>query len=140
VADLIGLLNLGDLEVLVLGDEPLSTAWLPFADRPGGVFVRWHYGENEESVSSRQTEMLEYESGEPEVTLHVLSSPLLVFDSGIPGLEVDKSEGLLLELTPGTYHIGSAKFNPDSMTSMLLHRVELINHETARKDNSASVG
>src|SRR5258707_15417127 len=44
VADLIGLLNLGDLEVLVLGDEPLSTAWLPFADRPGGVIVRWHYG------------------------------------------------------------------------------------------------
>jgi len=78
--------------------------------------------------------MLEYESGEPEVTLHVLSSPLLVFDSGIPGLEVDKSEGLLLELTPGTYHIGSAEFKPDSRTWMLLHRIELISHETARKD------
>jgi hypothetical protein len=138
VADLIGLINLGDLEVLVLGDEPLSTAWLPFADRPGGVFVRWHYGENEESVSSRQTEMLEYETGEPEVTLHVLSSPLLVFDSAIPGLELDKSEGLLLELTPGMYHIGSAEFKPDSRTWMLLHRIELISHETARKDNSAS--
>jgi hypothetical protein len=128
---LIGLLQVGNVEALVLGDEPLATAWLPYRARPGGVVVRWRYAEDKESVSSRQAEMLALEGAEPVVTLRVRSSPLLMFDSAVAGSDLDVTEALLIELQPGTYRVSSAEFNPDESTSLLLHRFELNGNDGA---------
>jgi hypothetical protein len=121
----------GQVEALVLGDEPLATAWLPYQGRPGGVVVRWRYAESDQSVASRQAEILAQEAAEPAVTLHVPSSPLLMFDSAVAGSDLEMTQALRIELQPGTYRVSSAEFNPDENTSLLLHRFELISQDSA---------
>jgi hypothetical protein len=131
IEELIGLLQVGNVEALVLGDEPLATAWHPYRARPGGVIVRWRYAEDKQPVSSRQAEMLALEGAEPVVTLRVRSSLLLMFDSAVAGSDLDVTEALLIELQPGTYRVSSAEFNPDERTSLLLHRFELNGNDGA---------
>jgi hypothetical protein len=131
IEGLIGLLQLGDVEALVFGDEPLATAWLPYQGRPGGVVVRWRYAEGEQSVASRQAEMLAQEAAEPVVALRVRSSSLLMFDSAAAGLDLDMTEALLIELQLGTYWVSSVEFNPDESTSLLLHQFELNGNDGA---------
>ena len=131
IKDLLGIVQVGQVEALVLGDEPLPTAWLPYKGRPGGVAVRWRYADNEQSVASRLAEILAHEAAEPAVTLHVPSSTLLMFDSAVAGADLETAEGLLIELQPATYRVSSAEFNPDERTSLLLHRFELIGQDGA---------
>jgi hypothetical protein len=132
IRDLLGIVHMGQVEALVLGDEPLATAWLPDKGRSGGVVVRWRYAESDQSVASRQAEILAQEAAEPAVTLHVPSSPLLMFDSAVAGSDLEMTQALRIELQPGTYRVSSAEFNPDENTSLLLHRFELIGQEGTR--------
>ena len=48
VNDYLCVLTVGDGQALVFGEEPMSTAWL--ANRNGGTFVRWSYGESQSAV------------------------------------------------------------------------------------------
>src|SRR5215203_1744748 len=50
VADYLGLIDIGDGNGLILGDEPLPTAWLPDEIAFGGILVRWVHAESEQEV------------------------------------------------------------------------------------------
>ncbi|GAA1279237.1 Imm21 family immunity protein [Streptomyces aureus] len=121
--DLVGVLALPDgAEALVLGDEPLSTAYLP-EDR---VLVRWCYAESVEGVTDIIRAGLptaEWEEGP------VLSTTgeLVMFDAAYFGTEVGTlTASTTLELGAGRYRVDSASVEPDRRTSFRVHRfVEL---------------
>jgi hypothetical protein len=123
VTDLVGILSLPDgAEALVLGDEPLSTAYLP----EYRVLVRWYYAESDDGVADVIRDGLptaEWEEGP------VLSTTgkLVMFDAAYFGNEVGTlTDGTALELGAGRYRVDSASVEPDDLTSFRVHRfVEL---------------
>ncbi|WBP92064.1 Imm21 family immunity protein [Kitasatospora cathayae] len=123
VVELVGVLALpGDVEALVLGDEPLSTAYLP----EHRVLVRWCYAESEEGVADIVLAGLptaEWEEGPVLKT----TGELVMFDAAYFGTEVGTlTDSTVLELGAGSYRVDSASIEPDRLTSFRVHRfVEL---------------
>ncbi|MET7893505.1 Imm21 family immunity protein [Streptomyces mirabilis] len=123
VMDLVGVLALPDgAEALVLGDEPLSTAYLPEYQ----VLVRWCYVESEEGVADFIRVGLptaEWAEG-PELST---TGELVMFDAAYFGTEVGTlTDSTVLELGAGRYRVDSASIEPDHLTSFRVHRfVEL---------------
>ena len=123
VVDLVGVLALSDgAEALVLGGEPLSTAYLPECR----VLVRWCYAESDEGVADIirvGIATAEWEEGS------VLSTTgeLVMFDAAYFGTEVGTlADSATLELGAGRYRVDSASVEPDHLTSFHVHRfVEL---------------
>ncbi|MFD5891994.1 Imm21 family immunity protein [Streptomyces sp. NPDC060334] len=123
VMDFLGVLALPDgAEALVLGDEPLSTAYLP----EYRVLVRWCYAESEDGVADVIRAGLAtavWEEGP------VLSTPgdFVMFDAAYFGTEVGTlTDGTVVELGAGRYRVDSANIEPDDLTSFRVHRfVEL---------------
>ncbi|MFE4975529.1 Imm21 family immunity protein [Kitasatospora sp. NPDC056651] len=123
VMDLVGVLELPDgAAALVLGDEPLSTAYLPEHQ----VLVRWYYAETEEGIADIITAGLpnaEWDEGP------VLPTPgeLVMFDAAYFGTEVGTlTDGTAITLDAGRYRVDSASIEPDRLTSFRVHRfVEL---------------
>jgi hypothetical protein len=106
----------------------MQTAFIP---RPGGgVFVRWMYAEDEDSVR-RAVELV------PETiwdaTPHrmgIARGGLLIFDSAYPGDALPTSSGdraiidaVRIEVAPGIYRVDTADYEPDDSTRVILHRL-----------------
>ncbi|MFD9359515.1 Imm21 family immunity protein [Streptomyces sp. NPDC060031] len=123
VMEFVGVLALPDgAEALVLGDEPLSTAYLP----EYRVLVRWCYAQSEDGVADVIRAGLptaEWEEGP------VLSTTgeLVMFDAAYFGTEVGTlTDSTALELGAGLYRVDSASVEPNSSTSFRVHQfVEL---------------
>ncbi|MFG2987680.1 Imm21 family immunity protein [Streptomyces sp. NPDC048258] len=123
VMDLVGVLELpGGAEALVLGDEPLSTTYLP----EHRVLVRWCYAESEEGVADiilARLPTAEWDAGP------VLSTTgkLVMFDAAYFGTEAGTlTDCTVLGLGAGRYRVDSASIEPDHLTSFRVHRfVEL---------------
>lgn len=108
---------------LVLGDEPLATAYLP----EHRVLVRWCYADDEDGVAEAIIRMLpEAPWGEGAVLW--IPGPLVMFDAAYLGSEVGTlTDGAAIELSQGRYRVDSAFVEPDSTARFLLHRfVELV--------------
>ncbi|MFE6868814.1 Imm21 family immunity protein [Kitasatospora sp. NPDC057692] len=119
VRGLVGVLGLPDgAEALVLGDEPLSTAYLP--DRR--VLVRWHYAESEEGVVDIVLAGLPTAEWEEGPVLRT-AGELVMFDAAYFGTEVGTlAESIILALGPGHYRVDSASIQPDDLTCFRVHR------------------
>lgn len=123
VMDLVGVLELSDgVEALVLGDEPLPTAYLPEYQ----VLVRWCHAESGVNVAGTVLAGLptaEWEEGP------VLSTngALVMFDAAYSGTQAGTLTcSSVLELGGGRCRVESATLEPDSLTSFRVHRfVEL---------------
>ena len=109
-------------EGLVLGDEPLSTAYLP----EYRVLVRWCYAESEEGVADIIRVGLPTAPWEEGPVLST-SGELVMFDAAYFGTEVGTlTDSTTLELEAGRYRVDSASVEPDRLTSFRVHRfVEL---------------
>ncbi|MFE2879035.1 Imm21 family immunity protein [Streptomyces roseus] len=123
VMDFVGVLAMPDgAEALVLGDEPLSTAYLP----EHRVLVRWYYAESEEGVADIIRAGLasaEWKAGPVLGT----TGELVMFDAAHFGTEVGTlTDSTALELAAGRYRVDSASIEPNDLTSFRVHRfVEL---------------
>ncbi|MFI5800726.1 Imm21 family immunity protein [Streptomyces sp. NPDC051677] len=123
VMDLVGVLALPDgAEALVLGDEPLSTAYLPECR----VLVRWCYAQSEDGVADFIRAGLptaEWEEG-PSLST---TGELVMFDAAYFGTEAGTfTDSAAVELAAGRYRVDSASIEPDQLTSFRVHRfVEL---------------
>ncbi|MFF2411198.1 Imm21 family immunity protein [Streptomyces sp. NPDC058092] len=123
VMDHVGVLALpGGAEALVLGDEPLSTAYLP----ESRVLVRWCYAESEEGVADIIRAALSTAKWEEGPVLST-TGELVMFDAAYFGTEVGTlADSTALELGAGRYRVDSASVEPDHLTSFRVHRfVEL---------------
>jgi len=131
VDDYLGTLEAGPGEVLVLGDEPMPTAFIP---KPGGgVLVRWMYAENEEDARRAVEKVPESVWKATPHKIEVGQRGLLViFDAACPGDELPPTEDggidalwIPIDLPPGAYLVDTADYQPDGSTGLILHRLRL---------------
>jgi hypothetical protein len=117
----LGVLDVGDDQALVIGDEPASTALLPTRAADSLVIAKWTYGPDRLSVvaSLRGIRLDQFPAAQVKVTF--LSSPQLLFDSGSPGGEAD--EHLTARLPAGEYVASTLVFEPARDISLVLHWV-----------------
>jgi Immunity protein 21 len=117
VDDYAGVIPVGCGEGLVLGDEPARTTWLarPF----GGLFARWEYAESGEDMNRALGHIPDSLGWADKGTFVVVSSPLQLFNSAEPGLEVVMSR-LRLNLASGAYSVRWTRYAPDNFTAVSL--------------------
>jgi hypothetical protein len=120
ISGYLGLVNVGDGEGLVLGGEPLSTAWCSSANS----LVRWIYADSDADVLKALTTLHDALWEPTNLIFKVASSPLYLFNSAYPGNEIQQQspEPLKVALTPGEYSLFIADYKPDEDTALLLHR------------------
>ncbi len=117
----LGLIDVGDAEGLVLGDEPNSTTWVS-ADG-GGLLVRWVYAEDEDGVLRSLHELCDADFGKAELSLPVPTSPLLLFDSASPAGQELVEEALAIQMATGIYDVITADYRPNTQTQLIIHRL-----------------
>jgi len=127
IIDEIAIICVADTEILVLGDEPFRTTWLP--DVSGGFLVRWIYAINEKSVidfvGSTGLGRVFDEHDSTGNLLFTTSGACVLFDSAEPG-DVIRGASMALVLASGTYAVKSAIVNPSTEIRLLIHRLRLI--------------
>lgn len=121
VDDYIGVITVGAYQGLVLGDESMSTAWLPFTDERGGLIVRWMYADNDEAVRIALSHLEEAHWTDSDFLYCVHSRDLVMFDSSCSGDDVDAF--LKINLEPSCYLVSTSNFKPDARTHLVLHRL-----------------
>ena len=136
IDDYLGMLEVGPGRALILGDEPMQTAFLPSHD--GGIIVRWMYSEDEDSLWRAVGAVPE---SAWEITPHrveVAQEGILVFDSAYPGdaLPASLDDGaaapwIRIELSSGTYLVDMADYGPDTSTRLILHRLRELRADLA---------
>ncbi len=132
----LGLLNIGDGYGMVLGDEPLSTAWQPATaagdggDDTGGLLIRWVYANSEAEVIAALAHVPQTAWRDEGLVLSVGHEPLYLLDAACPGSELEGVSYMTIQLPPGRYAIATAEYEPNSHTSLLLHRLTRISSGT----------
>jgi hypothetical protein len=121
VNEWLGVLAVASGEGLVLGGEPLPTAWLPVAHGTGGLLVRWQYAESDSAAARWLSAVPPELPWRWSVRFAFDAGPLMLFDAAEAGLDPLGSR-LELPLTIGRYDIHTVQWQPDSVTSLLLHR------------------
>ena len=119
IEDYLGLIDVVPGQALVLGDEPLATTWRSLGPT-GGMLVRWSYAPEEAAVVQALARIPDAIWGPAQLVLTVGPEPLYLFDAAYPGAEVE--EYLVVELRPGHYTLATGVYEPDDLTSVVLHR------------------
>ena len=124
ISDYIGLINVGQGKGLIIGDEPFPTLWLP-QNKQEGLLVCWNYAENEEEVLKFCQKIPEKIWKATNLNLEVLKGPLILFDSAASGN--DLLDSLSIGLIPGAYQIKTAIYEPNPLTSLIIHKISIKN-------------
>lgn len=121
----LGLIAVGSGQGLVLGDEPMQTAWWPLSTLEG-ILVRWQCADSEAQVVE-YLQRIAHQSWEPTgIALTVASQPLYLFDSACSGSEAEEMPHLVIALDAGEYATETG-FTPRDM-----QRLELVLHRLRR--------
>ena len=134
----LGLLDIGAGHGIVLGGEPLDTAWQASAaagerdDDTGGLLIRWVYANNEADVIEALNHVPKTVWRDEGLVLSVGREPLYLLDAACPGSELEGDDHLKIHLTPGRYSIATAEYEPENHTSLLLHRLARMSSGAAR--------
>jgi hypothetical protein len=122
IREYLGAIDLEKGRALVLGDMPLETSvWKDATDSP--FIVRLFYidpGTDVPQVLRRIGDLL-FVDLEEAINFEIASGQMVIFDSAYPGGDQAKKD-LFFECAPGKYRILTKMINPDSRTSMLLHK------------------
>ena len=118
-----GLIQVGKGHALVLGDEPLQTTWLFSKKLAGEVLVRWRFAESEEEVLRFLQEVPEELFLPTGLTFRPHSSPLFLFDAAIPGRSVTLEDHVELAISPNSYRVETALYEPNKTLGLVLHRL-----------------
>lgn len=128
IDDYLGTLKVGHGKALILGDEPMQTAFISASE--GGIFVRWMWAESEDGVRRALGAVPESAWGPTSHRIEVAREGLLVFDSAWPGdalpppsKDVLPASWARIELPEGTYMVDTADYEPDDSTRLILHRL-----------------
>jgi hypothetical protein len=128
IDDYLGTLKVGHGDAIILGDEPMQTAFIPNPE--GGIFVRWMYAASEDGVLRALGSVPEPAWEPTPHRIEVSREGLLVFDSAFPGdalppppNDVDSTSWIHVELPEGNYMVDTADYEPDGSTRLILHRL-----------------
>lgn len=142
VDDYLALLDIGAGQGLVLGGEPMGTAWSPTTSadsltNSGGILIRWVYANSVADVIEAVERVPEAAWADDGLALMVGQAPLYLMDSGSPGGELGAFEKLgihedhlKIHLPAGRYALATAIVEPDAHTSLVLHRLKPISNAT----------
>lgn len=99
----VGLVDVGDDQALVLGDEPASTTYLP----DERLFLRWAaaYSEAELIAAAKRALNDGVQWDEDEDLTWEIREPVVLFDSAWPGAEIEADNHLVVEVGPGRYRV-----------------------------------
>jgi len=126
VTDYVGLLAVGPGQCVILGEEPMPTAWWPELDSGAGIIIRWRWAQDEQSALAAVRNSLRGNWSEGGPLFRVLSGSLVLFDSACPGVDIDCTRSgclLTIALGKGHYEIRTLFCEPDDQTAMILHRL-----------------
>lgn len=129
MAGYVGLLDIGTGQGLVLGDDSNSTAWQPAAaasaggNDTGGLLIRWVYADREADIIAALAHVPQTAWRDEGLVLSVGHEPLYLLDAACPGSELEGDSSMTIHLPPGRYAIATAEYEPNSHTSLLLHRL-----------------
>jgi hypothetical protein len=123
VVDDVAVIRVADTEILVLGDEPFRTTWLP--NKKGGLLVRWVYADREDSLSELLSDPSISEALSASGVSFMTPGTCLLFDSAEPGDDI-RGDSMALALEPGTYAVASAIVNPSAEVRLVIHQLRLI--------------
>jgi hypothetical protein len=126
VSDYLGVVNIGDGIGLVLGDEPMPTAWIAgISVEGGGVIVRGGSSIGEDWLHEIISGIPE-ESFDEGYSFAIISGRAVLFDSGCPGSDPDCLGTdclLLIELEAGRYNVQTANYVNAQGIWLVVHRV-----------------
>lgn len=130
IDDYLGLLDVGPGRALVLGEEPMPTAWQPLSGPAEGMpaegmFVRWQWADDDESVVEAIADLSKAPWEPTGIVFDVTDGSLLLFDATCPGKDPDcNSTGCKLNivLKEKQYLLETAHYTPDENTALILHR------------------
>lgn len=121
IDETLGILPIGPGQGLILGDEPLSTAWLPLPGLRGGLIVRWRWAPDEAAVLAALPRLPSVMWLSNNLTLPLPTGQAVLFDTTDSGERIGAN--LSLTLDPGVYSVDTADYAPDATISLLLHRL-----------------
>lgn len=135
VDDYLGLIEMGEENCLVLGDEPMPTTFFTSEDNEINIARFYYYGikDSEHSVDKLLTDLnlALIDNWKYEFTVTFNSDKQFLFDSAVDGKELHKrqenTDFLLSHLTPGKYKVFTAIFEPNEETKLFLHRLVATN-------------
>ena len=121
VVDDVGVVEVGNADALVFGDEPFRTSWVS-NEGEGGFVVRWVYADSENSVTKYISQgKLESVVKDAGVSVQ-LDGPCVLFDAAEPGDDI-RGESIAVGLTPGRYVVKSALVDVSSEVRLLIHEL-----------------
>ncbi len=142
VDDYLALLDIGAGQGLVLGGEPMGTAWSPTTSadsltNSGGILIRWVYANSVADVIEAVERVPEAAWAHDGLALMVGQAPLYLMDSATPADELGKfdklgihEDHLKIHLPAGRYAVATAIIEPDPHTSLVLHRHKRMSDHT----------
>jgi len=113
----IGLVDVGERQALVLGDEPAMTTYLA-GER---LFLRWVAAQEEDDLIHAARRALHGvpDGDQTEEVLWEVDGPVVLFDSGRAGTELEPDTCLVVDLEPATYRV-RAVYREDGENWMIL--------------------
>lgn len=128
VEDYLGLVEILNGKVLILGEEPLSTTSFVSNDNKR-AFARWQYGEDEEFIDEhlQKLDFSKINNWQDPIFFEVKSNRQFLFDSALCFLDLQQEEDeyyLELSIEKGNYIIWTAIYNPNNDTELIIHKFE----------------
>lgn len=124
VAGYIGVIDVGPDQAVVLGDAPMSTAWLPSGRGAAGYLVRWIEAEDDLSVCRAMQHIPESLIWIDCASVKTGNAPLVLFDAGTPGDSVP-ARAPRIRLGRGRYVIATAEY-ATAGAHLLIHRFGML--------------
>ncbi len=117
----IGLVTVGAQQALVLGDEPAMTTYLT-GER---LFVRWAAAYSEaDLVAAAKRALADQPDWDHDEDLNwEVQESVVLFDSAIPGAELELDDRLIIDLKPGQYRV-RATYAEDEDSWMILVQLQ----------------
>jgi hypothetical protein len=129
MAGYLGQLDIGTGHGIVLGDEPLATAWQPAAaasngdDDMGGLLIRCVYANSYADVIEALEHVPQTAWQDEGLVLSVGHEPVYLLDAASPASELAGDDHMTIQVPPGRYALATAQYEPDVHTCLLLHRL-----------------
>jgi hypothetical protein len=118
--DYVGIISCGSSKVLVLGDEPMRSAF--FVKEKGLIIVRWVSCISAEHAANAITQLPAVLPAIEASTKIVLDdSDLIMFDAALES--VDPFACQRVELEPGVFTVTAEKYKSEGIFEFLIHRL-----------------
>ncbi|MEU7900300.1 Imm21 family immunity protein [Nonomuraea sp. NPDC049152] len=115
----IGLVAVGAQQALVLSDEPAMTTYL-VTER---LFVRWAgaHSEAELVAAARRALAEQPDWDDDEDLIWEAQEAVVLFDSAIPGAELEPDDRLIIDFEPGRYRVRAIYTKDEDNRMVLVH-------------------